>query len=113
MFKCKMTDKIKQILKHDTSIISRVIFTKSKEFYYMFYVIQKGVVKTKKRANSVKEFDKVYEELTNEYNSNIIYDYTDLTKKQLEYLAIFKNDNETRLDLELLENTRIDNLFKD
>ena len=106
----KANNKLKEIVKQDISIVSKIVFTSATEFYYVFNVIRKGEIIDKVRANNSRQYDERFKELANKYEVNIIYDYSDLTYSQLEYLAGYKKDN--RVESGTLEDIRIDNMFK-
>lgn len=106
----KANKKLKEIVKQDVSIVSKIVFTSDTEFYYVFNVIRKGEIIDKVRANNSRQYDERFKELANKYEVNIIYDYSDLTYSQLEYLAGYKKDN--RVESGTLEDIRIDNMFK-
>lgn len=106
----KANKKLKEIVKQDVSIVSKIVFTSDTEFYYVFNVIRKGELIDKVRANNSRQYDERFKELANKYEVNIIYDYSDLTYNQLEYLAGYKKDN--RVESGTLEDIRIDNMFK-
>lgn len=106
----KANKKLKEIVKQDVSIVSKIVFTSDTEFYYVFNVIRKGEIIDKVRANNSRQYDERFKELANKYEVNIIYDYSDLTYNQLEYLAGYKKDN--RVESGTLEDIRIDNMFK-
>ena len=106
----KANKKLKDIVKQDVSVVSKIVFTSDTDFYYVFNVIRKGEIIDKVRANDSKQYDKTFKDLANKYEVNIVYDYSDLTYKQLEYLAGYTNDN--RVETGTLEDLRIDNMFK-
>ena len=106
----RANNKLKEIVKQDVSVVSKIVFTSDTEFYYVFNVIRKGEIIDKVRANNSRQYDERFKELANKYEVNIIYDYSDLTYSQLEYLAGYKKDN--RVESGTLEDIRIDNMFK-
>ena len=47
----KANNKLKEIVKQDISIVSKIVFTSATEFYYVFNVIRKGELIDRIRAN--------------------------------------------------------------
>ena len=78
--------KLKELSK-DVVITTGIVFTSDTDFYYIFNVYRDKKIFDKVRANDVEQFNKVFKDLTCKYEVNIIYDYTDLTYSQLEYLS--------------------------
>ena len=74
-----------QDLTKDVIITTGIVFTSDTEFYYIFNVFKDNKIADKVRANDVIAFDRVFKELANKYEVNIIYDYGDLTYMQLKY----------------------------
>ena len=106
----KANNKLKEIVKQDISIVSKIVFTSATEFYYVFNVIRKGELIDRIRANDSKQYDKIFKELANKLEVNIVYDYSDLTYKQLDFLSKYTKDN--RVETGELEDRRTESLFK-
>lgn len=102
----KANRKLKDIVKQDVSVVSKIVFTSDTEFYYVFNVIRKGDIIDKVRANNVSQYDKAFKDLANKYEVNIIYDYSDLTFSQLKYLSELDTPNK-------VEKGELDSLYLD
>lgn len=75
-----------KILDYDYFIISNVIFTSDKDYYYLFSVFKDNKVIDKVVVNDSKDYDKIFKDLSIKYKTNVIYNYNDLTYTQLCYL---------------------------
>lgn len=75
-----------KILDYDYFIISNVIFTSDKDYYYLFSVFKDNKVIDKVVVNDSKDYDKTFKDLSIKYKTNVIYNYNDLTYTQLCYL---------------------------
>lgn len=75
-----------KILDYDYFIISNVIFTSDKDYYYLFSVFKDNKVIDKVVVNDSKDYDKTFKNLSIKYKTNVIYNYNDLTYTQLCYL---------------------------
>lgn len=76
-----------KILDYDYFIISNVIFTSDKDYYYLFSVFKDNkVIDVKVVVNDSKDYDKTFKDLSIKYKTNVIYNYNDLTYTQLCYL---------------------------
>ena len=75
-----------KILDYDYFIISNVIFTSDKNYYYLFSVFKDNKVIDKVVVNDSKDYDKTFKDLSIKYKTNVIYNYNDLTYTQLCYL---------------------------
>lgn len=75
-----------KILDYDYFIISNVIFTSDKDYYYLFSVFKDNKVIDKVVVNDSKDYDKNFKDLSIKYKTNVIYNYNDLTYTQLCYL---------------------------
>lgn len=75
-----------KILDYDYFIISNVIFTSDKDYYYLFSVFKDNKVIDKVVVNDIKDYDKTFKDLSIKYKTNVIYNYNDLTYTQLCYL---------------------------
>ena len=75
-----------KILDYDYFIISNVIFTSDKDYYYLFSIFKDNKVIDKVVVNDSKDYDKTFKDLSIKYKTNVIYNYNDLTYTQLCYL---------------------------
>lgn len=78
-------------LNYDYFIIASVVFTSDTDYYYLFSVFKDNQIIEKVSADS-KDYNKTFKDLSIKYKTNIIYNYNDLTTKQLNYLDSL-NDN--------------------
>ena len=85
-------DKI-NALNYEYFIISNVIFTSDDEYYYLFSVFKDNKIIEKIPIFDKSEYSKTFKELSIKYNTNIIYNYRDLTNSQLNYLDSIDDDN--------------------
>ena len=73
------------VLDYDYFIIASVVFTSDTDYYYLFSVFKDNQIIEKVSSDS-KDYNKTFKDLSIKYKTNIIYNYNDLNKKQLEYL---------------------------
>lgn len=85
-------DKLK-VLNADYFIVSNVIFTSDTDYYYLFSVYQDKKVIDKIPINNASDYNKVFKDLSIKYKTNVIYNYNDLTSKQLSYLDDIDDNN--------------------
>jgi len=100
-----------QDLTKDVIITTGIVFTSDTEFYYIFNVFKDNKIADKVRANDVITFDRVFKELANKYEVNIIYDYGDLTYMQLKYLAEELGDIPNRVEQVELNSAYMDSML--
>lgn len=94
--------------KNNVRIINRVVFYDNDNYYfYVFNIVLKDTIIKKYRANTIEEYDKIYDELVQEYNTNVECKYDDLNYNQLCILDEQYNNND--LDVRL----NIDRIKKD
>ncbi len=74
------------VLDYDYFIISNVVFTSDKEYYYVFSVFKDNQIIEKVAVDKASDYDKTFKDLSIKYKTNVIYNYNDLTYKQLCYL---------------------------
>lgn len=82
-----------KILDYDYFIISNVVFTSDAEYYYLFSIFKDNKVIEKIPIYDASEYDKTFKELALKYKTNVIYNYKDLSYKQLKYLESVDDDN--------------------
>lgn len=82
-----------KILDYDYFIISNVVFTSDVEYYYLFSIFKDNKVIEKIPIYDASEYDKTFKELALKYKTNVIYNYKDLSYKQLKYLESVDDDN--------------------
>lgn len=82
-----------KILDYDYFIISNVIFTSDVDYYYLFSIFKDNKVIEKIPIYDASEYDKTFKELALKYKTNVIYNYKDLSYKQLKYLESVDDDN--------------------
>lgn len=96
---CKLDDiRYEQdIDKNNIRIISRVVFfNNDNNFFYIFNVVLNDKIIKKFRANDNEEYDTIYDELVQEYNTNVEYKYDDLNYNQLDILnELYDNDEDS------------------
>ena len=78
-------ERLKELDK-DVVIFSGIVFTSDTDYYYIFSIYKDNKLISKVRANDSKEYDKVFADLTNKYEVNILTRYDDLNSKQISYL---------------------------
>lgn len=81
------------VLDYDYFIISNVVFTSDVDYYYLFSIFKDNKVIEKIPIYDASEYDKTFKELTIKYKTNVIYNYKDLTYKQLKYLENIEDNN--------------------
>ncbi len=74
------------VLDYDYFIISNVIFISDADYYYCFSVFNNNKIIEKILIDDASEYNKTFKDLSIKYKTNVIYNYDDLTTKQLEYL---------------------------
>ena len=74
------------VLDYDYFIISNIVFTSDADYYYCFSVFKDNQVIEKIAVNDVSDYSKTFKDLSIKYKTNVIYNYNDLTNKQLQYL---------------------------
>lgn len=85
-------DKLK-ILDYNCFVTSNIIFTSKTEYYYLFNVFKDNKVIEQISITNTKDYNKVFKELSVKYKTNIIYNYNDLSYKQLKYLDSLDDTN--------------------
>lgn len=78
-------DKLNSLNK-DYFIVSNIIFTSDKDYYYLFTIYSDNKIIDKIDVSDAKDYKETYKQLTIKYKTNVIYNYDDLTTKQLNYL---------------------------
>ena len=74
------------VLEYDFFIVSSIVFTSDTDYYYLFSVYQDNKVVEKIAVNDSTDYDRTFKDLSIKYKTNVIYNYNDLTSKQLKYL---------------------------
>lgn len=74
------------ILDYDYFIVSNVVFTSDTDYYYCFSVFKDNQIVEKIVIDNASDYDKTFKDLSIKYKTNVIYNYQDLTTKQLNYL---------------------------
>lgn len=92
-------------------ITTGVVFTSDKDFYYIFNIYKDNKIIDKKRANDVNSFNTIFKELADKYEVNIIYDYSDLTYTQINYLANEIADIPNKIEQTELSSAYMDSLL--
>lgn len=103
--------KLKELDK-DVIIFSSVVFTNDKDFYYIFNIYKDNKLIKKVRANNSKEYDKVFTDLTNKYEVNILYNYADLNTKQVNYLLDIQAPKVSKDELDSIAFNNMFDIFK-
>lgn len=103
--------KLKELDK-DVIIFSSVVFTNDKDFYYIFNIYKDNKLIKKVRANNSKEYDKVFTDLTNKYEVNILYNYADLNTKQVNYLLDIQAPKVSKDELDSIAFNSMFDIFK-
>ena len=85
-------DKLK-VLDYDYFIMSNVVFTNKTDYYYCFSVFKDNKIVEKIAVNNTSDYDKTFKDLSIKYKTNVIYNYNDLTTKQLKYLDDLEDIN--------------------
>lgn len=104
-------EKLKELDK-DVIIFSSVVFTNDKDFYYIFNIYKDNKLIKKVRANNSKEYDKVFTDLTNKYEVNILYNYADLNTKQVNYLLDIQAPKVSKDELDSIAFNSMFDIFK-
>ena len=81
------------VLDYDYFIISNVVFISDTEYYYLFSVFKDNKIIEKISVNDASDYGKVFKDLSIKYKTNVIYNYNDLTTKQLNYLDDLADNN--------------------
>lgn len=74
------------VLDYDYFIVSNIVFTSDADYYYCFSVFKDNQIVEKIAINKASDYDKTFKDLSIKYKTNVIYNYQDLTTKQLNYL---------------------------
>lgn len=82
-----------KILDYDYFIVSNVIFTSDTDYYYCFSVFKNNKVIEKIVVNDSKYFNKTFKELSIKYKTNVIFNYNDLTYRQLKHLDNLEDEH--------------------
>lgn len=85
-------DKLR-VLDYDYFIISNIIFTSNIEYYYCFSVFKDNQIIEKIAVDNKSDYDKTFKDLSIKYKTNVIYNYQDLTTRQLNYLDSIDDNN--------------------
>lgn len=93
------------VLDYDYFIISNVIFISDADYYYCFSVFNNNKIIEKILIDDASEYNKTFKNLSIKYKTNVIYNYDDLTTKQLEYL---NNSDDDKINKDEI----VDILFK-
>ena len=81
------------VLDYDYFIVSNIVFTSDADYYYCFSVFKDNQVIEKIAVNKASDYSKTFKDLSIKYKTNVIYNYNDLTTKQLKYLDNIDDDN--------------------
>lgn len=81
------------VLDYDYFIISNIVFTSNTEYYYCFSVFKDNQVIEKVAIDNASDYDKTFKDLSIKYKTNVIYNYNDLTTRQLNYLDELDDKN--------------------
>lgn len=81
------------ILDYDYFIISSIVFTSDTDYYYLFSVFKDNKILEKVDVHKQQEYSKIFKDLSLKYKTNVIYNYGDLTDKQLKYLDALNDKN--------------------
>ena len=81
------------VLDYDYFIISNVVFTSDTEYYYCFSVFKDNQVIEKVAIDNASDYSKTFKDLSIKYKTNVIYNYNDLTTRQLHYLEDLEDNN--------------------
>ena len=103
-------ERLKELDK-DVVIFSGVVFTSDTDYYYIFSIYKDNKLVSKVRANDSKEYDKVFADLTNKYEVNILTRYDDLKSKQISYLIDTDAPKVDRAELETISLNNALNMF--
>ena len=81
------------VLDYDYFIISNVVFTSDTDYYYCFSVFKDNKIIEKISVNDASEYSNTFKDLSIKYKTNVIYNYNDLTTRQLDYLDSVDDNN--------------------
>lgn len=81
------------VLDYDYFIISNIVFTSDTEYYYCFSVFKDNQVIEKVAIDNASDYSKTFKDLSIKYKTNVIYNYNDLTTRQLHYLEDLEDNN--------------------
>ena len=91
-------DKI-STLDYEYFIISSIIFTSDKDYYYLFNVFKDNKIIEQIAVNDNKSYSKTFKDLSIKYKANVIYNYSDLSYKQLNFLDTAEDKNINKEEL--------------
>lgn len=80
-------------LNYDYFIISSIVFTSDTDYYYLFSVFSDNKVIDKIKLDDASKYNDTFRDLAIKYKTNVIYNYNDLTFKQLKYLETLEDNN--------------------
>lgn len=80
-------------LNYDYFIISSIVFTSDTDYYYLFSVFSDNKVIDKIKLDDASKYNDTFRDLAVKYKTNVIYNYNDLTFKQLKYLETLEDNN--------------------
>lgn len=103
-------ERLKELDK-DVVIFSGIVFTSDTDYYYIFSIYKDNKLVSKVRANDSKEYDKVFADLTNKYEVNILTRYDDLNSNQIKYLIDTDAPKVDRAELETISLNNALNMF--
>lgn len=81
------------VLDYDYFIISNIVFTSDTDYYYCFSVFKDNKIIEKISVNDASEYSNTFKDLSIKYKTNVIYNYNDLTTRQLDYLDSVDDNN--------------------
>ena len=103
-------ERLKELDK-DVVIFSGIVFTSDTDYYYIFSIYKDNKLISKVRANDIIEYDKVFADLTNKYEVNILTRYDDLNSNQIKYLIDTDAPKVDRAELETISLNNALNMF--
>ena len=103
-------ERLKELDK-DVVIFSGIVFTSDTDYYYIFSIYKDNKLISKVRANNSIEYDKVFADLTNKYEVNILTRYDDLNSYQISYLIDTDAPKVDRAELETISLNNALNMF--
>ena len=103
-------ERLKELDK-DVVIFSGIVFTSDTDYYYIFSIYKDNKLVSKVRANDIIEYDKVFADLTNKYEVNILTRYDDLNSNQIKYLIDTDAPKVDRAELETISLNNALNMF--
>ena len=83
----KINDRLNKLQNDYITITTGIVFTSDTEFYYIFKIYYLDKLKETIKADTDKDYERIYSKLADKYNALIQVDYSDLTDKQLMYLT--------------------------